>query len=176
MSNRPFPSSVFAVAGPPDLGPGPRAGVLSEGAVRTEATDACPGSPEFLALALLWHDHHSTAHELVQSGENRDGNYVHAILHRREPDYWNSKYWFRRVGRHPVFAPLGRRVNELLQERGRTQLTATLAPGGQWDPLAFVDACEAASAGRSQDAELLREIQQVEFELIAEHLLESRSR
>ncbi len=174
MKSGPSPSTLFTISAPADLGPGPRAGVLSDKSIRAKAAEACPGSDEFLALALLFHDHHEAAHELVQAGENRDASYVHAILHRREPDFWNSKYWFRRVGRHPIFVALGRAAAGRLQPRGRATLAATLAPGGEWDPLAFVDACAASAAARATDAPLLTEIQQIEFELLAAHLIASR--
>jgi hypothetical protein len=39
---------------------------------------------------------------------------VHAIMHRREPDPWNSKYWWRRVGAHPCFPELARRAGAFL--------------------------------------------------------------
>lgn len=41
-------------------------------------------------------------HEIAQAHETPDGNYWHAILHRREGDLSNSQYWYRRVGEHPV--------------------------------------------------------------------------
>ena len=47
------------------------------------------------------------AHELVSKSESRECELWHAILHRREPDYSNAAYWFRRVGAHPVFESLG---------------------------------------------------------------------
>ena len=34
-------------------------------------------------------------------------DYLHAILHRREEDYWNSKWWFNRIS-HPLIAELYR--------------------------------------------------------------------
>lgn len=46
------------------------------------------------------------SHRLSQGIETADGSFWHAIMHRREGDYANAKYWFRRVGDHPVFAAL----------------------------------------------------------------------
>lgn len=165
--------SLLSTAQPADLGPGPRPGVLTEAAVRGALSEAGRVSPELHALILLWHDHHDPAHELVQDLENADGSYVHAILHRREPDYWNSKYWFRRVGRHPVFRELGQRATELLESRGARALAGMLTPGGQWDPTAFVDACERAARGEPGPTDLtacLREVQGIEFEVLASWL------
>lgn len=152
---------------PADLGPGPRAGVMSESGIR-QAAEGCPDA--VLALVLLWHDHHVPAHVIAQATENRDGSYVHAILHRREPDYGNARYWFRRVGVHPAYAELGRRAGELLEARGEGELASALLPGGRWDAMAFVDACEAAAFAPRERQAVLREIQRIEFAVLGRHL------
>lgn len=166
-------ASIFATPEPADLGPGPRAGVKAESDVRSAV--AALGrkgrnADLLLALALLWHDHHDPAHEICQVIENADGSYVHAILHRREPDYWNSKYWFRRVGAHPAYGELARQVAEFLKDAGQTSLLSKLIPGGRWDAMAFVDACETAAGEESENSQVLRSIQQIEFAVLAEYL------
>jgi len=57
-----------------------------------------------VAQAGLWllHDFWEPAHELVQDDPSPEGSYWHAILHRREPDAFNARYWFRKVRTHPV--------------------------------------------------------------------------
>lgn len=46
------------------------------------------------------------SHSLSQSDDSVEGSFWHGIMHRREGDFSNAKYWFRRVGEHPVFARL----------------------------------------------------------------------
>ena len=46
------------------------------------------------------------SHAISQEISTAEGSYWHALLHRREPDFSNSAYWFRRVGTHAVFEPL----------------------------------------------------------------------
>lgn len=162
------------------LGPGPRPGVFSENAL-AEALDpvlsAAPltsGRRQLIrALLLLWHDHLDASHTISQGIENSDGSLVHAIMHRREPDYWNSKYWWRRVGHHPCFPELARRAGEFLQATAEPELAAKLVPHGKWDPFAFVDACEAASGLPASDPRLglLREIQRIETEMVLAYFL-----
>src|SRR5262249_24939293 len=103
-------------AGLPPLGPGPRAGVRAQAELDRELAAmpqlaALPAERRELvrALVLLWHDHLEAAHTISQGIETADGAFVHGIMHRREPDYGNAKYWFRRVGRHPVFPSLAGR-------------------------------------------------------------------
>jgi hypothetical protein len=46
----------------------------------------------------LLNDDINSAHEIAQSMEGDPiADYWHAILHRREKDYWNSKYWINKV-------------------------------------------------------------------------------
>jgi hypothetical protein len=158
-----------------DLGPGPRPGVspeseLNESLAKTFKESQLPeGEQELVrALVLLWHDHLDAAHTLAQSVENPDGSYVHAIMHRREPDYGNAAYWFRRVGQHRAFPELARRVTEFLDSHDNAGLKQMLLPKGNWDPFAFVDACEQAASGAlsKEQEQSLREIQRVEFEVL----------
>lgn len=161
----------------PSLGPEVRVEVLSEPELNAKlapllrAAKLSAVRQELVrSLLLLWHDHLDASHTISQGIENADGSFVHAIMHRREPDYWNAKYWWRRVGAHPAFPEIARRVGELLAQRGAGELAKQLRPGGQWDACAFVDACEAAAGAAEREA-LLREVQRIETEVLLESFL-----
>jgi len=173
-------ASLLATPEPPDLGPGPRADVqpLQPLQVAIDAAFAKQPMPRLegeaaRGLVLLWHDHHDAAHEIVQNLETSEGSYVHAMLHRREPDYGNAKYWFRRVRQHPCYEPLATAAEKILQSSGADALRAKLLPGGRWDAFAFVDACEETEAkrGDAKTAGALRQVQATEFALLLEHLV-----
>ena len=154
--------------------PGTRAGVLSESALNGKlaslfAETQLPAARQELirSLLLLWHDHLDASHNLSQGIANADGSFLHAIMHRREPDAWNSKYWWRRVGPHPAFPEIARRVTELPARSGRggeAELFQRLVSGGKWDAGAFVDACD--TARDDSLIKTLREIQLLESEVL----------
>ena len=133
---------------------------------RGDAADA----EAVLAGLLLWHglsdESHAVAQGVEGQGRRRAGDAWHAILHRRERDYGNAKYWFRRVGTHPAFEALPARAARHAGDdpAGKT-LLSRVAPGGRWDAAAFVDAC--AESGRSGPGNLfLRRVQSDEMLLL----------
>jgi len=163
----------------PALGPGPRSHVQSAATLRDAVRDLAQEIPLperlrqlILALVLLWHDRLEAAHQIVQEIPDADGSFVHAMMHRREPDYWNSKYWWRRVGDHPVFVPLGERAAAELAE-SVPELAVRLAPNNVWNPVAFVDECQQLASCNPDDSavEQARKLQALEFNALLEHLV-----
>ncbi len=103
-------------------------------AALTEEIEAT-AAPDLVKVGLhLLNDDLATSHRLAQVHEGEPlADYWHAIIHRREGDYGNSRYWFGRVGRAPVLAEVyGRDAGA---------------------PTDFVERCRAAGRGRDTDSE-----------------------
>jgi hypothetical protein len=172
--------SIAGTAEPPDLDQGPRPGVRPAAEIRDGisllASDfelSRSTTDLLLAAALLFNDHHDEAHDLVQDLVDRDGCLIHAILHRREPDYWNASYWFRRVSAHPLYRQATPVVIAAASEPVTKALVKRLTLSGTLDPIAIVTECEnvAPSGKTSIEARFLRQVQQAEFEALVAHLL-----
>ena len=97
------------------------------------------GFPDLLAGLWLLADDLDRSHTISQSIDTPTGSYWHAILHRREGDFGNAKYWFHRVGNHPVIAELG------------------------YDPFAFTDDCQ---LDRGENSPKLVETQRREWKAL----------
>jgi hypothetical protein len=53
-------------------------------------------------LQGLWWEAHGDwdrGHRIVQQSDDRDAAWVHAYLHRKEPDLSNASYWYARAGK-----------------------------------------------------------------------------
>lgn len=62
-----------------------------------------PRRDALMAGLWLYVDDLEAAHRLCQAHEGTPiFDYWHAILHRREGDFGNSRYWFRRAASHPL--------------------------------------------------------------------------
>jgi hypothetical protein len=103
-----------------------------------------------LAGLWLYHDFMEESHEISQEIETPTGSFWHGILHRREPDYDNARYWFRRVGHHPVYAALHAHA-------------ARIAHESQWDPFTFIEVCRNAAGTGGDLEEACRQVQVVEW-------------
>ncbi len=105
-----------------------------------------------LAGLWLYHSFLDESHRISQDIDSSTGSYWHGLMHRREPDASNSKYWWRQVGNHPVFAQLASEATRLGWKT--------------WDPAAFVDACEQERDTGSEREMLLRQVQLAEWAIL----------
>ena len=181
----------------PSLGPNSRPGVKSRGELLELADAFCKanGIEEntrrlLQSAALLWHDDLDGSHEISQGIQTADGSFLHGIMHRREPDNSNAKYWFRRVGDHPSFPALAVAVRDFAAANppesqalgksgkvsGEFDFVSSLIPNGRWDAFAFVDACHRAmkptnSLSAMEIQKPLQKIQELEFQTLLNHFL-----
>lgn len=158
--------------GPSPLGPGrvvpgdwrEGLGELSDaeligGRVRDRDAAACVRS----GLLLMANDL-DASHAVSQTISTADGSFWHGIMHRREPDFGNSKYWFRRVGSHPAFPLLADRA-------GSGPAAEEIRKGGGWDAFHFVDLVEGCERGqRPELGDELIELQELEMHTLLEYV------
>lgn len=124
---------------------------LFPGPVATNSNAQC-------VLSGLWllHGFLEEAHEICQLIPTAEGSFWHAIMHRMERDYWNSKYWYQKVGRHVVLD----RITQRLERR--------------WHPANFVEVCE-QSSGTNVPAErvnAIRHMSQIEWQELFQYCWE----
>ena len=122
------------------------------------------------ALSGLWlrYDFLSESHAISQELDSTTGSFWHGIMHRREPDFGNARYWFRRVAAHPVFEPLCAAAQHLAGEARAGRKADFLLEQANWDPIDFVDLCEKADDGPELQS-LCQDIQQREWELLFDY-------
>jgi hypothetical protein len=149
--------------------------------IRAVTTLDIPGLGEEKALLLkaalyLYFDSFDEAHQIAQDHEGLEGNWIHAILHRREPDAGNSKYWYRRVAFPPEISKnINEKALQLLEENPLSELKGLqkrLAASKAWEPEAFVDQVETFRAKDpvTPSYRLLAQIQEVEWRVLLRHL------
>jgi len=98
------------------------------------ASPALARRPDLVAGLWLYVDELEKSHQASQSLETPTGAYWHAVMHRREGDFANAKYWFRRAVKHPAMARID------LTGGGAGSGTAVAA----YDPEGMVDHVERA--------------------------------
>lgn len=91
-----------------------------------------------LAGLWLWRDGLEQSHTISQGIDDPTGSFWHAILHRREGDFGNSKYWYARCADHPILATLSARAADIINPLPADKSLLKLNLNG-WNPAVFVD-------------------------------------
>ena len=141
-----------------------------DAALDAEIERLLPDTAPLKSALHLWNDNLTRAHEVAQEIKTQTGSYLHGVMHRREPDYENAKYWFHKVGAHPLFPRVREAALELLSGPFATlpAWRKAVESSKEWDPFRMVDACQEAARKDSDDSLVLflRTLQAREIELL----------
>lgn len=144
---------------------------IPESALAEDRPDGTLSARAWKAALHLWNDSLDAAHALVEHMETPTGSALHGIMHRREGDFDNAKYWFHQAGNHPAYHGLQSRAAAFLNERTipRGALYTALsqiASQGSWNAYLFVNAAaiRQSCVDEQEAGDLLEYLQQLELE------------
>lgn len=120
-----------------------------------EAAQCC------VSALWLFQDFLDESHTLSQSIPSSEGSYLHGIMHRREGDYSNAKYWFRRSGDLPFFGSLAKQIQDdsLILPNLKLELQ-------DFDPIRLTDL---VSSAKNREIDCLKRVTFLELLAVFEH-------
>jgi hypothetical protein len=120
-----------------------------------------------LAGLWLWHDALEESHSLSQKLNTPEGSYWHAIMHRREGDFSNSKYWLAKCPNHPAGKLIAAKLPGII---GKSDPALARLSRGGWDPAGLVDLAERVD-GQTSDPHhsLAIALQRLEWNCLFDH-------
>jgi hypothetical protein len=135
------------------------------------ATSGVSESNQKAALAglWLWHDWLDESHTLSQSIHDSTGSFWHAVMHRREGDFSNSKYWYAKAAGHPALAVLAAQAGSIVSSMPADGLLLRIVMRG-FDPNALVDLVEAVhDKPKDSRHRAAVALQQLEWRVLFDH-------
>jgi hypothetical protein len=111
------------------------------------------------------------SHAVSQQIDTEDGAYWHGIMHRRERDFSNANYWFRRASKHPIRGVLTQRLkaSEFLDP---TQMENTMLFQAATVAEAITEGCKIALTSQPAQVPVWEAICWLELQLLLVHSLD----
>ena len=121
------------------------------------------GAPSALVRGGLFYYHNALedSHKQTQTLEGDTAAYWHGMVHRREGDFDNARYWMRRAGEQPTFQEMQGRASDAAPNMGRQS---------NWDPFLFITLCEQYKYGETEYKKEIAQLQRVEFAVMFDYV------
>ncbi|CAF3759678.1 unnamed protein product [Rotaria sordida] len=132
-----------------------------------------PSIPVFTIASLhLINDDIGSCHDIVEKNMGHGiADYLHYLLHRREGDYWNAKWWIRQLKSQEFKSVyLSEKYNAFSDQKNVDNLSnsAQLAEAHK-RAQTFVDRCEQAERQENEEEkDLLKQMQWDEMKIVFE--------
>ena len=122
-----------------------------------------PAAPVGLVRAGLFYYHNALddSHKQAALDEGDLAAYWHGMVHRREGDFENARYWMRRAGEQPVFQEMQGRASDGAPHMGRQS---------NWDPFLFIHLCEQYRYGETDYKKEIGHLQRTEFAVMFDYV------
>ena len=122
-----------------------------------------PAAPVGLVRAGLFYYHNALpdSHREAARDEGDLASYWHGMVHRREGDFENARYWMRRAGEQPVFQEMQARASDGAPHMARQS---------NWDPFLFIHLCEQYKYGEAEYKKEIGHLQRVEFAVMFDYV------
>ena len=117
--------------------------------------------PLLRAGLFYYHNALDYSHREAQKVSGDTAAYWHGMVHRREGDFENARYWMRRAGEHPAFQEMQHRASDGAPNMARQP---------NWDPFLFISLCEQFKFGEIDYKKELGHLQREEFAVMFDYV------
>ncbi|MEM9026302.1 MAG: hypothetical protein AAGB06_05150 [Verrucomicrobiota bacterium] len=127
------------------------------------------------ALSALWlrFDALNAAHDVIDRIDSATGCLWHGILHRREGDYPNARYWMHQAGNHPTYLYLAQGAGAILAQMSEMDSSEIHAGIRVWDAMYFVKLCERAVKEGGDLEGFCSQVQDLEWKILFHFCIQS---
>ena len=106
------------------------------------------------------------SHDIISNVDSATGCLWHGILHRREGDYPNARYWMHQAGNHPVYPYLAQGAGAILAQMSSLDSNDILEAISQWDAIYFVKLCERGVREGGELESFCLQVQDLEWKIL----------